>query len=110
MRMWLTLPNPEENPETSTISVSVMDTESTPAAVAGAKVTLTDKTDSTITSTCTSGTNSSEAYGTTVANRTTMTLVNSRISFDATTNGGTLTGTNPLYVSYQGTAYYTGSG
>ena len=47
--MWLTLPKNEENPETSTISVSVMDTESTPAAVAGAKVTITDKTDSTVT-------------------------------------------------------------
>ena len=49
MRMLITLPKSKENPETSTVSVSVMDTESTPAAVAGAKVTITDKTDSTIT-------------------------------------------------------------
>ena len=47
--MWLTLPNPEGNPETSTISVSVKDTEASPAAVAGVKVTLTNKDDDTIT-------------------------------------------------------------
>ena len=34
---------------TSTISVSVRDTEDTPAAVSGAKVTITDKTDSSVT-------------------------------------------------------------
>lgn len=56
--MWLTLPKDEENPETSTISVTVKDTEDSPAAVAGAKVTLTDKTDSTVTFT-TSNTGSS---------------------------------------------------
>ena len=71
----------------------------------GVKVVATDKTDSTITSTCTSGTGSST--GTTVANRTTMTLVNSRINFDATTNGGTLSGTSPVYVYYGGTATYS---
>lgn len=49
MRMLITLPKNEETPETSTISVSVKDTETTPAAVSGAKVTLTDKTDSTVT-------------------------------------------------------------
>lgn len=49
MRMLITLPKPKENPETSTISVSVMDTEDTPAAVSGAKVTITDKTDSSVT-------------------------------------------------------------
>ena len=72
----------------------------------GVKVVATDKTDSTITSTCTSGTGSST--GTTVANRTTMTLVNSRINFDATTNGGTLSGTTPIYVAYNMSNVYTG--
>ncbi len=38
---------------------------------------------------------------------TAMTLVNSRINFDATTNGGTLSGTTPLYVSYKATGIYT---
>ena len=71
----------------------------------GVKVVVTDKTDSTITNTCTSGTGTST--GTTVANRTTMTLVNSRINFDATTNGGTLSGTSPVYVYYNGTATYS---
>lgn len=62
----------------------------------GVKVTVTDNTDSTITNTCTSGTGSSTS--TTVANRTTMSLVNAVINFDA--NGGTLSGTNPVYTAY----------
>ncbi|MBR2767050.1 hypothetical protein IKD67_03145, partial [Candidatus Saccharibacteria bacterium] len=37
----------------------------------------------------------------------TMTIVNSRINFDATTNGGTLSGTSPVYVYYGGTATYS---
>lgn len=63
--MWITLPRSEDNPETSTISVTVKDTESTPEAVAGAKVTLTDKTDSTIT--FTTG-NTGAAGGATLSN------------------------------------------
>lgn len=65
MRMLITLPKTEETPETSTISVSVKDTETTPAAVAGAKVTLTDKTDSTVT--FTTG-NTGAAGGATLSN------------------------------------------
>ena len=71
----------------------------------GVKVVVTDKSDNTITATCTSGTGT--ATGSTVAARTTISLVNSIIRFDATTNGGTLEGTTPLYVSYQGTDVYT---
>ncbi|MBO7132144.1 InlB B-repeat-containing protein [Candidatus Saccharibacteria bacterium] len=65
----------------------------------GVRVVVTDKNDSTITSTCTSGTGYST--GTTVANRTRLIIVNSRIDFNATSNGGTLSGTSPVYVSYQ---------
>lgn len=65
MRMLITLPKPKENPETSTISVSVMDTETTPEAVAGAKVTITDKTDSTVTFTTA---NTGAAGGATLSN------------------------------------------
>ena len=39
---------------------------------------------------------------------TEMTLVNARIDFDATTNGGTISGTTPLYVPYGQTNIYTG--
>ena len=73
----------------------------------GVTVTATDKTDSSMTSTCTSGTVDAAVTGTTVDNRTTLTLVNSRINFDATTNGGTLSGTSPVYVYYKGTATYS---
>ncbi|MBQ2695018.1 hypothetical protein IJG04_00005, partial [Candidatus Saccharibacteria bacterium] len=73
----------------------------------GVTVVVTDKTDSSITNTCTSGTVDSAVTGTNVGNRTTMTLVNSRINFDATTNGGTLNGTSPVYVYYGGTATYS---
>jgi len=73
----------------------------------GVTVTATDKTDSSMTSTCTSGTVDAAVTGTTVDNRTILTLVNSRINFDATTNGGTLSGTSPVYASYQGTATYS---
>ncbi|MBQ3433319.1 hypothetical protein IJG22_03465, partial [Candidatus Saccharibacteria bacterium] len=66
-----------------------------------------DKTDSSMTSTCTSGTVDAAVTGTTVDNRTTLTLVNSRINFDATTNGGTLSGSSPVYVYYKGTATYS---
>ena len=71
----------------------------------GVRVVVTDKTDSTITATCTSGTGT--GTGSTVAARATVGRVNSIIRFDATTNGGTLEGTTPLYVSYLGTATYT---
>ncbi|MBQ6487158.1 hypothetical protein IJI89_01870 [Candidatus Saccharibacteria bacterium] len=71
----------------------------------GVKVVVTDKTDNTITATCTSGTGT--GTGSTVAARTTVGRVNSIIRFDATSNGGTLSGTTPLYVSYLGTATYT---
>ena len=74
----------------------------------GVKVVVTDKEDSTITSTCTSGTVDAAVTGTTEGNRTTMTLVNSRINFDATTNGGTRVGTSPLYVPYNSKSIYTG--
>ena len=68
----------------------------------GVTVTATDKNDSSITATCTSGT----GYGTTAAaNRTRLILVNSRIDFDA--NGGTLSGTSPIYVIYQSNASYS---
>ena len=73
----------------------------------GVTVTATDKTDSSMTSTCTSGTVDAAVTGATVDNRTTLTLVNSRINFDATTNGGTLSGTSPVYVYYKGTATYS---
>ena len=73
----------------------------------GVTVTATDKTDSSMTSTCTSGTVDAAVTGTTVDNRTTLTLVNSRINFDATTNGGTLSGSSPVYVYYKGTATYS---
>ena len=73
----------------------------------GVKVVVADKTDSSITNTCTSGTVDAAVTGTNVDNRTTMTLVNSRINFDATTNGGTLSGTSPVYVYYNGTATYS---
>ena len=75
----------------------------------GVTVVVTDKTDSSITSTCTSGTGT--GTGTTVAARATMSLVNSRIDFNATNADGSLTGTlsgtSPVYVYYQGTASYS---
>ena len=37
-----------------------------------------------------------------------VTFVNARIDFDATTNGGTISGTTPLYVPYNATNIYTG--
>ena len=70
----------------------------------GVTVVVTDPNDNTITNTCTSGTGSNT--GTTVANRTTMSLVNSRIDFSAGT-GGTLSGTSPVYVAYNGTNSYS---
>ena len=73
----------------------------------GVTVVVADKTDSSITNTCTSGTVDAAVTGTNVDNRTTMTLVNSRINFNATTNGGTLSGTSPVYVYYNGTATYS---
>ncbi|MBQ7128354.1 MAG: InlB B-repeat-containing protein, partial [Alphaproteobacteria bacterium] len=36
-----------------------------------------------------------------------VTLNNTKITFDATTNGGTLSGTSPLYVSYDAATLYT---
>ena len=39
---------------------------------------------------------------------TEMALVNARIDFDASTNGGTISGTTPLYVGYGATNIYTG--
>ena len=71
----------------------------------GVRVTVTDKNDSTITNTCTSGTGSST--GNTVNNRTTMTLRNSRINLNATANGGTLSVTGTIYVRYGGTETYS---
>ena len=38
---------------------------------------------------------------------TTMSLINATINFDATTNGGTISGTTPLYVTYKVAAIYT---
>ena len=38
---------------------------------------------------------------------TTMGLINRGVTFDATTNGGTLSGTSPVYVSYDNAATYT---
>ena len=72
----------------------------------GVTVTVTDKNNSSLTNTCTSGTGSST--GSTVANRTTQVHVNSRINFNATANGGTLVGSTPRYVYYNGTAVYSG--
>ncbi len=69
----------------------------------GVRVTVTDKTDSSITSTCTSGTGT--GTGSTVANRTTVARFNSRINFDA--NGGTLSGTSPVYVAYENSTTYS---
>ncbi len=65
----------------------------------GVTITVTDKTDNSITTTCTSGT------GTT--NRATVTRVNARINLNATANGGTLGGTNPVYVAYENSAIYS---
>ena len=70
----------------------------------GVTVVVTDKNDSSITATCTSGTGTNT--GTNVANRTTMTLVNSRVQFDAG-DGTIASGNNPIYVYYGGTAIYT---
>ena len=64
----------------------------------GVRVVVTDKNDSTLTNTCTSGTGS--GTGNTASNRTTLALVNSRIDFNA--NGGTMSSSSPAYVSYQG--------
>lgn len=44
----------------------------------------------------------------TTTSTTTMSLVNSRINFDATTNGGTISGSATLYVPYGMTNIYTG--
>ena len=62
----------------------------------GTKVTATG--DGGLTSTCTTA---SGSYAE-------ITLVNARIDFDATTNGGTISGTTPLYVPYGLNAVYTG--
>lgn len=64
----------------------------------GVKVTVTSVDDNSITATCTSGTGSST--GTTVANRTTMTLINSRVQLEV--GDGTLSGTPYFYVYYGG--------
>ncbi|MBQ2695056.1 hypothetical protein IJG04_00235, partial [Candidatus Saccharibacteria bacterium] len=77
----------------------------------GVAVVVTDKTNSSITNTCTSGTVDAAVTGTNVDNRTTMTLVNSRINFSPSTADGSLTGTlsgtSPVYVYYKGTATYS---
>ncbi len=46
---------------------------------------------------------------TTATTPTTMTLDQKKITFDATTNGGTLSGTSPLYVRYDSANVYTGA-
>ena len=71
----------------------------------GVTVVATDKNDNTITNTCTSGTGSST--GTTIANRTSVTLVNARINFDVSNGGSISAGNNPIYVSYESTDLYT---
>ena len=68
----------------------------------GVTITVTDKNRTSITSTCTSTT------GTETGGRTAVTFVNSRINFNATANGGTLNGSTPRYVYYNGTAVYSG--
>lgn len=54
----------------------------------------------------TTGVDTTEAIKTSTT--TNMSLVNAAINFDATTNGGTISGTTPLYVSYKATGIYTG--
>ncbi len=46
---------------------------------------------------------------TTATTPTTMTLDQKKITFNATTNGGTLSGTSPLYVRYDSANVYTGA-
>ena len=62
----------------------------------GVTVNVVSVDDSSLTATCTSGTGSST--GTTVANRTTMALINSRVQLNA--GDGTLSGTAYFYVAY----------
>ena len=69
----------------------------------GVKVIATDKNDSSITSNCVSSTGSST--GSTINNRTMMSLVNSRVDFNA--NGGVLNGSSTLYTYYGNSYTYT---
>lgn len=61
-------------------------------------VTVTATGNGGLTSTCT----------TTSGSYTEMTFVNARVDFDATTNGGTISGTTPLYIPYGMSTIYTG--
>ena len=72
----------------------------------GVRVTVTDKTDSSITNTCTSGAGANVLDPTATSNRTHVRFMNASIDFNA--GDGTLSGTNPAYVAYEDSTYYTG--
>ena len=59
-----------------------------------------------LSSTCTSTTGGSTETNTDAA-RVRAIIRNAYVNFDATTNGGILTGTTPIFVEYGGTSYYT---
>ena len=72
----------------------------------GVKVTVTDKTNSSITNTCTSGAGANVLDPTATSNRTHVRFINASIDFNA--GDGALSGTNPAYVAYEDSTYYTG--